>query len=169
MPAFEAIASASPSSTGTVTFSSIPGTYEHLQLRMYARNTDTAGSRSFLVEPNSDTGANYAYHVFTGNGSAPSISSSANDTFAVLGTMPANSAAANVFGVAVIDLLDYASTNKNKTFRSLSGFDNNGSGNAEFGSFLWKNTAAVTSLRIYFASGNFTSGSVIALYGLRSA
>ena len=169
MPAFEAIATASPSSTGTVTFSSIPSGYEHLQLRVYARNTDTASSRNILLELNADSGANYAYHVLAGDGASTSLSRSASDTFSVIGTMPANSAAANVFGVAVVDILDYASTNKNTTIRGLLGFDSNGSGRVEFGSVLWASTAAVSSLRVYFAGGNYTSGSVLALYGLRSS
>lgn len=171
MAAFEAIAKATPSGTGTVTFSSIPSTYEHLQIRMFARNTDTAASRNVLIELNGSASTIHSYHVMGSDGSSASISQSANDTFAVIGTLPAASSLANSFGAGIIDIVDYTNTNKNKTVRGITGYDSNGTpvGRVEYGSFLWASTAAITSVRVYFASGNYTAGSVVALFGYRSS
>lgn len=72
-------------------------------------------------------------------------------------------------GVGVIDVLDYANTNKYKTVRSLNGIELNGSGVIEFNSGNWRNTAAITSIEFVTASGNFNVGSTLALYGIKVA
>ena len=74
---------------------------------------------------------------------------------------------ANCFGVAVIDILDYANTNKYKTYRSLTGGDANGSGQVLLRSSNWRSTSAVTSMTLYPGVGNFTQYSSFALYGIK--
>ena len=80
-----------------------------------------------------------------------------------------NGASANVFGTQIIDILDYANTNKNKTIRSISGIDNNGSGDVSLTSNLWMNTAAITSFEIGGFGVNLAAGSRIDLYGITSS
>jgi len=46
--------------TATVTFSSIPATYTHLQIRGIAR---ASADTQLDVTLNSDTGSNYSYHT----------------------------------------------------------------------------------------------------------
>jgi hypothetical protein len=71
-------------------------------------------------------------------------------------------------GTSVIDILDYTSTTKNKTSRGLSGIVWSGSGGMVFwGSGLWKDTSAVTSLTLYQQNANFGTGTTYALYGLK--
>jgi hypothetical protein len=71
--------------------------------------------------------------------------------------------------VGVIDILDYTSTNKNKTIRTLGGFDMNGKGFAALFSGLWyKAPEAVT--RIDLTSNttlDFAVNSSFALYGIK--
>jgi hypothetical protein len=74
---------------------------------------------------------------------------------------------ANVFNGYVVDVLDYANTNKYKTVRALQGFDSNGDGRIYLGSNLWKNTNAVTSITLTAFSGNFVQYSHFALYGIK--
>lgn len=78
-----------------------------------------------------------------------------------------STATANVFGAIVLDILDYADTNKYKTTRSLAGLDSNTAGGAlQLASGSWRNTAAITS--ITFSSGtNFQQYSTLALYGIK--
>jgi hypothetical protein len=69
--------------------------------------------------------------------------------------------------VAVIDVLDYGNSNKNKTIRSLAGFDNNGNGNIDLWSGAWYNTNAITSLVLTAVTTTFSVNSTFALYGVK--
>jgi hypothetical protein len=153
-------------STASVTFAGIPAGYKHLQLRILARGNFAYGN---LLDGtmffNGDTTiANYYDHYLKGNGTAASASA-ANAPYMSNIFAGANQTA-SVFGVAVIDILDYANTNKYKTMRYLGGTDVNGSGQLNLGSILWKNTAAISSL--YFAvDGSMIANSQLALYGIK--
>jgi len=168
--AYEAIASTTlSSSAASVVFSSIPSTYEHLQIRAYMRSTSVADTfvRSYF-RFNSDTGTNYAEHNLVGNGSSPTSAAVITTTSCCNSIVSGSNAAANIYGVIIFDLLDYASSNKYRTARALSGVDTNGNGRAAFSSGLWLNTAAVTSITLSL-DNNISAGSVVALYGLKSA
>ena len=166
---FESIATASGTgSSGIITFSSIPSTYKHLQLRTLMRNTGSgSGEQSVLITMNSDTGANYATHRLTGNGSSAGAQSYTSGTAIVPYFNPENGAASNVYGVYVIDLLDYANTSKNKTIRLFGGVDYNGSGTVGLISGAWFNTNAITSITLTSGGGNWTTAAKFALYGIR--
>ena len=155
-----------------VTFSSIPSTYKHLQVRgiiMNAVSNDNLAIR--LGNGSIDTGSNYASHQLQGNGSSASAAASSSQTAAYLsGLVIASSSYPYAF---IYDVLDYASTNKNKTIRGLSGQDGNGSGTATdwritMTSGLWMNSSqAVNTLRIYLPAGNVGQYSSFALYGIK--
>ena len=75
---------------------------------------------------------------------------------------------ANSFGAYVVDVLDYANTNKYKTVRTLGGKDLNGSGQEGLYSNLWKNTNAITDITLKVVGGsNFVQYSHFALYGIK--
>lgn len=155
----------------TVTFSNIPLVYEHLQIRFISRNNRSGQVIDALnIKANNDSGANYSNHRLEGQGSSAGSSGGSSLNAAIFGTMPASSATASVFGVGVIDILDYANTSKYKTFRTLSGFDSNGSGYVGVYSGLWQSTSAINSLTI---SSNDGSGVLqythFALYGIKRA
>ena len=180
-PAYESIATSivSGGSAPTVTFSSIPSTYKHLQIRCFAKGTGTAGEDRFSAEMrfNGDTSANYSSHYMTANGSS---ASSGAFTSATLINMAGRSwipdswsGYANVWGVAIMDILDYASTTKTKTLRTLAGYNSNTTGitgnNINLSSGLWfKTPEAITSINILCdQSASFIEGSNFALYGIR--
>jgi hypothetical protein len=168
---YESIATATPAGTSTFTFSSIPSTYQHLQIRYTARDARAAiGINSFNMNFNGDTGSNYyRLHLLGGNGSTAFASAGiASHTTILAGYEAAASAAANTFGVGVIDILDYDNTNKYKTTRTLTGTDLNGSGEIDFMSGLWMSTAAITSITITVGTGaNWATNSSFALYGIK--
>ena len=145
----------------TVTFSSIPSTYTHLQIRGIAR--DAGGNNNGYIQFNGDTGSNYSYHYLVGNGSSASAGGAASATNSLV--MQYNNGS-NMFGATILDILDYANTNKNKTVRSLNGWDQNGSGSIFMWSGLWMNTSAISSITLTEA-GNFAQYSSFALYGVR--
>lgn len=170
---FESIATVTVGAGGaaTVTFNSIPSTYQHLQIRGIGKWDTTANDISAIQwQLNGDTGSNYAYHYVRGSGSTTSATGVASQTNALSSSsMPTNNASyANMFGAVVFDLLDYTNTFKYKTMRSLSGVDTNGGtyGYINFSSGLWMNTSAVTSITIKL-DGSMAQYSSFALYGIK--
>jgi hypothetical protein len=164
---YESIASTSGTgSSGTITFSSIPSTYTHLQLRIIGRTAQSATSAYSYTQFNLDSGNNYTIHYLEGNGSSATATAFTPTAGNYVMNTTAASANSNVYSVGVIDILDYANTSKNKTVRSLSGFDNNGSGTVNLFSGLWINTNAISTITIV-GSGNWTADSKFALYGIK--
>lgn len=147
----------------TISFTSIPTTYSHLQLRYIAAGTATP---VVYLRFNSDSGANYVRHRLQGNGTAAQASANTGET-AVTMFGSAGLPASTTFGAAVLDVLDSANTNKYKTVRALDGVDTNGAGTIEFMSSLWMNTAAITAITLTLNSGNFAQYSSFALYGIK--
>jgi hypothetical protein len=162
MTALATIVVPSGGSSG-VTFSSIPSGYSHLQVRAFIRDTTTAASLDNLFYRfNGDSGNNYANHRLQGDGGSANAYYYVSQSFVATGYSAASSATANVFGAAVIDILDYSNTNKYKTTRSISGVDTNGSGYVGLDSGVWMNTAAITSITL----GQQNGGGVVAQYSV---
>lgn len=160
---FDSIATTTVGAGGasTITFSSIPSTYTHLQIRGFA-NSGGGGTATNLTF-NSDSGTNYAYHFLLGDGanaSSGAVTSVSQITFN-------SSNASNYFSGQIIDILDYANTNKYKTVRILNGFDANGSGAVALRSGLWQSTSAITTITI--TTTLFPQYSSLALYGIKAA
>jgi hypothetical protein len=154
---------------GTVTFSLIPQTYTHLQIRSIARNVSGAGGADTqaAMRFNSDSSANYTYHIFSGSGAAAASSAGTAQTQATAGFVAGSAATANCFSVGICDILDYTNTNKYKTVRLIGGDDyNNTNSNIYFWSNLWLNTSAITRIDIT-NSNSFAQYSQFALYGIR--
>ena len=170
---FESIATTTVGSGGssTITFSSIPGTYSHLQIRCIGRGTVAQGEMQIFARFNSDSGSNYSNHLLRTDGaSAFAIGSASDNKISGIVRMSAANATSGIFGGGVIDILDYANTNKYKTLRSLGGVDANGSGQIYYKSGLWMSTSAITSISIGIDDGgNFAQYSHFALYGIKAA
>ncbi|CAB4158560.1 hypothetical protein UFOVP710_10 [uncultured Caudovirales phage] len=164
---YESIATANGTgASGVITFSSIPSTYKHLQIRWIDKST-TTGSYNFL-RFNSDSGSNYANHYLYGDGASAVSGADTTQTSINLYGSLVTSSASNVYAVHVLDILDYTSVNKNKTIRALGGQDSNGSGIAILTSGLWMNSStAISSLTITANTGSFTTASSFALYGIK--
>ena len=166
---YESIATVTVGSGGSssITFSSIPSTYTHLQIRAITQVSTTArGGVSF----NGDTTlSNYENHYLYGDGASAAAGTGASSWGVVLASVSSSS-----FGGFVADILDYTSANKNKVWRSLSGQDTNGGGYLVLYSGVWLNTNAITSLTLYpdedsTSGGTFAQYSHFALYGIKGA
>lgn len=152
----------------SISFTSIPATYKHLQIRCISRESLGSSLGGMYIQLNSDTGSNYAWHRMWGDGASVFAGASTSTTAQLGGIIATTSGTASVFSTAVIDILDYANTNKNKTLRSLTGLDYNSSGYVGLHSGLWINTAAVTSIVINpDSSQNWQQHSQFALYGIK--
>lgn len=164
---YESIATATGTgSSGTITFSSIPSTYVALQLRINA--ITTVGGESLYVQLNGSS-SGFTYHNLSGNGSTVTANGAASPQNAYIGFF--NDGMSQTYpNVVITDILDYASTTKNKTIRSVGGNDRNaGGGSVALLSNLWANTAAVNSVSVKLTGNNFATTTTISLYGIKGA
>ena len=166
---YESIATVTVGSGGAanIEFTSIPSTYQHLQIRAIFRNSNATDTTYMRL--NSDTTSNYAWHTLRGNGSSTTAAGSSSQTNMEIPFATYSGTTASVFAGLVTDILDYANTNKYKTIRNLGGADLNGSGRIDFVSGLWQSTSAITTIRFYPSAGNFVEYSQFALYGIKGA
>ena len=165
---YESIATVTVGSGGssTVSFSSIPSTYKHLQIRSIARSSAT--NPSVLLNFNGDSSTFVYYHLLYGTGSAAGAYATNGYASIPAGYGAKSTDAANIFGANVVDILDYTSANKNKTVRTLGGYDANGSGEVGLYSGQWLNSStAVNSIVLKMETGNFAQNSSFALYGIK--
>jgi hypothetical protein len=163
------------SATSTVTFSSIPADYTHLQIRAsYQTSRGTYPLDKIFIRFNSDTASNYSSHKLQGDGG--SAVSAADNTDKITDGDNSSSTAASgglVFGGLIMDILDYANTNKYKTVRSISGFDTNGTvagfgGRVALLSGNWRSTSAITSITFTVDNAaNYSANSKFSLYGIK--
>ena len=152
----------------SITFSSIPSGYTHLQVRGIGRENTGGGTGggACTINFNGDSGSNYTWHLMEGNSSSVAAYNATSATYGRIGLNAGSSSTANFFGPIIVDVLDYTNINKYKTVRSLGGIDLNGSGGTDFTSSLWMNTNAITSITIGDSSG-FAQYSSFALYGIK--
>jgi hypothetical protein len=171
---FESIATVVVGSGGAseIEFTSIPSTYQHLQVRILAQSTRaTFSADNIRFRLNDDTGSNYSRHFLSGDGASASSGATSSTDYMWCGQM-SSTVTANIFGVAIIDILDYSNVNKFTTIRSLFGVDLNGINNTISGSVgiwsgNWRNTNAVTKMVFNAQSAGYAEKTHFALYGIK--
>lgn len=157
---FDALATYTVGAGGvsSIVFAGIPTGYSHLQIRGVL---NTSGPTNPTYGFNNDTNSsNYKGHHLWGTGS----SALANDYFA-FNYNPSS----NYPSGFIMDILDYTSTTKNKTTKTLAGSDTNG-GTSEIAlwSGLWMNASSPINSVTFFGNGvNFTQYSTFTLYGVK--
>ena len=164
----------------SVEFSSIPATYEHLQLRLNAKSNRTNSSdnvRIYLGDSSDspvDTGSGYYCHYLLGAGATDGAGVNASNALRIMRVAGSKTDedAAN-YGSTVVDILDYANANKNTTVLGIGGLvgDSSGSGAlVALSSGIWETASVVTAVRAQAADGSgWIRGSVFTLYGLKSS
>lgn len=168
--AYDSLATVTLSATtATVTFSGIPSTYKHLQLRIMGRSTRTSSTSNAMTYTFNGSATGYGYtHRLYGQGSGSGAADAPlGSTYSFGPSIATDASTSGIMGVAVMDVLDYANTAKYKTTRILGGHDNNGSGEIFLTSGLWQNTAAITSISLSIDSFSWTANSTFALYGVK--
>jgi hypothetical protein len=171
---FESIATVTVGLGGSanVEFTSIPSTYTHLQIRANGKAINsTAFAKDVLLQFNSDTASNYSRHQITGGPGGLSAGAGANTSHIIVGTFIDNNFGSSFFSSFICDILDYTNTNKYTTVRSLGGYNANDStyGDTKFFSGNWRNTNAITSIKIFIDDRNIDQNSQIALYGIKGS
>lgn len=164
--AYELISTQIPSSsTVNVTFSSIPSDYKHLQLRLSLRSSSGNSVVTAGIRLNSATTNYYSHRLRTDGGSV--YSESSEDSYVRF--QASGSPFGGMWSGHIVDLLDYASTDKTKTVSILGGIaQGNGQSAAGLYSGVWNSTAALTSITITEPTGNSWLGnSRFSLYGIK--
>ena len=162
---YDALATVTVPSGGasSIVFSAIPQTgYKHLQIRSMSIFINARMDITF----NGDTGSNYSYHLVQGAG-ASAYAEGAGSTGSIRIWPNGNASSTSYPNLAIIDVLDYATSTKNKTARILNGFDQNGSGIISLNSGSWYNTNAINSITIAPNTGSFGQYSQFSLYGVK--
>jgi hypothetical protein len=157
-PTYEPIATYTVgSSQSDITFNSFGG---YTDLILVANIVRVSGSDT-RVQVNGDTGTNYSYTFLGGNGSSASSFRVTNATQWDLG-YSANTSPTTL----ICNFQNYANTTTYKTV--VSRFSSTGGDVSAFAS-LWRNTSAITSIKIYQNGSNLGTGSSVTLYGIKAA
>jgi hypothetical protein len=180
---FDAIATTTLSSpAASITFGSggtIPQGYKHLRVHMVGRTTHTTTDNNIYGWFNGDDGiSNGNYHYGYYFGSVPTVGAASNvgagttawtQNFMVVGRTTGGNSTSSTFGVAIWDIFDYSDSNKYKFGQSLMAQTQNGNATAYLlkMSSLWENNNPVTSIKLQTADGNFETGTVVTLFGIK--
>lgn len=160
------------SSAASVTFSSIPGTYTDLVLRMSVRTITNSSSEVVLLRFNSDTTGNYSFTFLTGDGSTAASSRGSNQTYIYFSGTASGNGTSNTFSNAEIYIPSYTAA-QNKSIGVFPVTENNATSTTtkiEPTSGLWRNTAAISSISILGTVGaGLATGSSFFLYGIKSS
>jgi len=170
---YESISTVTVGSGGTssISFTSIPATYTHLQLRMLGKTSSSDNGSGISIQLNGSSLT--SIHRITGStGGSVGAQYGANS---IICYFPCSATGIDsMFGASVLDIVDYTNTNKKKTTRTLWGYTNNGvAGGLDFigvHSGFWDNTAAINSITLTAESSRtFNEYSSFALYGIKGA
>lgn len=164
---YESIATVTVGAGGTSSITFTDGgawaSYKHLQIRIFAQSAN-AGTGSDVLNMNINGNSQTKNHYLYGNGS--SALAGVGSVGSVLNIPQANNT--SIFGTVVIDILDFSNSSKNKTIRSLGGYDKNGAGELALYSNLYAvNTNAITSISFNIPSTSISQFSSFALYGIK--
>ena len=157
------------SSASSVSFTGL-GTYtdyKHLQIRMTGRSDRSADDENLLIRFNGVTTASYANHFLQATTSVASGAETSN-TGMWARNLTGASSPADAFGAFVIDILDFSSTSKNTTVKTLGGSTNQNFIALSSGAYF--STDAITSVELGTQFGNnFVAPSRFSLYGLKAS
>lgn len=150
-----------------ITFSNLSqwaGVYRHLRIVGTWRTTN-GGSLDFIAYRfNGDTGNNYTRHAVVATGSTVTSYGLANWNYASDVDGPASTAPAGTYAATDAEILAAFSSDKFKTFRSLSGAPG---ANVGLAGGLWRSTALINQVTIFSGnSANLVQGTRFSIYGV---
>jgi hypothetical protein len=162
----------SGSSTTSVTFSGIPGTYSSLRLTVWGQTNRSATQDQVHLTFNGDGAGNYnSSDIEGGGGTSPSQGgNNAGVDYINIGNINASTSGSTPGQIDCM-ITGYASTAFNKTLLSTSTLNLTTSGQDQYIVVVggnWLSTAAITSITLVPGTGHdFVSGTVFTLYGLQ--
>lgn len=152
-----------------VSFTSIPGTYNHLKLVISGRATTLLTATNVFIQFNADTSAHYDYQYSLGTHTSVLAADALAQTAGLIGFI-ADDGAARAASKSTLDILipDYIDTAFEKIATATSGTASGTVAGAIYASLHtvnWRSAAAIT--RIDLTCGlKFKTGSIFTLYGM---
>jgi hypothetical protein len=163
------ISSQSMSGVSSVTFNSIAGTYNHLQLILRGYYA-SSGTPSLQWELNSDTTTTNYFGVADVYRTGTSSNQELWNTKNLVGSGMTYRTTSTSYNHLVIDLFDYTNTDawKNCFIQGFQLTDFSTTNRAYiYGNLAWTDISAVTSIKILNSSNNNWSGGTALLYGVK--
>lgn len=159
--------------TASVTFSSIPSTYNDLKLVISARGDSVSGYTTFFtIKLNGDTGTNYSDTFIQGNSSAILSSHHSSVTSDQDSVFDNANATASTFGSTEIYIPNYNSTGS-KPYFNINVTENNlasaGTAYVQAEASLYRGASGISSITLTPSSGNFVQYSNFYLYGIKNS
>lgn len=156
-------------SAANVDVTSISATYAHLMVVVYARGDTAAGAIALSMRYNGDSAANYDYQFVRGTAATASAAETFAATAMSVGSIPANTAGANLFSSTIIFIPNYAGAANNKSAVSIvSHKSGTATTNLEVDIFgcHWRSNAAINRITLLPGAGNFVAGTRVTIYAM---
>jgi hypothetical protein len=143
----------------------IPSGYTSLEI-VWSGRVDGGGVASLYVQCNGDTGTNYQWQYFVASLATQASNAGVSATGIFIGELPGSGSTTNYFGSGAFTMAG-CSTSVFKSAVGRGWHVTSPSGqNVGLFSGQWLSTAAITSLTLSPAAGNFVAGSTFTVYGL---
>lgn len=156
-------------SSGVITFSGIPATYRELELSIYGRSSasSTAVQCQMTLNGNTTAGDYDSEWGLASQTSASAVEHLGDVGYVDVGNFPGANSTANLFSSTKVWFPEYAQTTGWKTVHFLTA--NlltlvTGNLTPRFGSAAFESTAALSSITLTLASGNWIAGSRATLW-----
>jgi hypothetical protein len=152
------------STTGAVTFSSIPQTYTDLML--VSSRSQTSAARLY-VRFNNDTSNLYSDVWLSSDGANAFAGKDTGQSGISIGGIW-NGTTTTTWAANITHIMNYRNTTTFKSTLTKDANDKNGSGTVETMIGLYRSTSAITTVNV-FGGSNFAVGSTFTLYGIKAA
>jgi hypothetical protein len=159
---------------GAITPIPTDGTYDHLMLKVSARQDGAYDYVNVYITLNGDTGNNYSHTTIRTD--STTVESNRNTSRANIHycMTPAASATANTFGAMTIWIPHYANTANFKQMIASSAVENDSTTNSEWWlnqtAGLWSSQSAVDQITVdAYSTDDFVQYSTFTLYGIKGA
>lgn len=149
----------------TLSFSSIPTNYDHLELLVSARCASTS---SELVLTFNSAQSNWSTRHL-GAGGSVFANNAYQPSYMYLGGIASSAYSTNSFSLNISFIRDYAGSSAKLVSGTNVSLENGTSAVSNLVSGLWNSSGAVTSIQIFFVAGSaFEVGTSATLYGITS-
>lgn len=164
---YESIATATVTSGGatSVSFTSIPQTFTHLEIR--ATTLNASNFYTIKLRFNGSTSGYTASQLVSFNATSSSGGGPDADSGAMIGI---GAKAATSYSAAVVaKIYEYSKTNLYKRWIGQGGVDGNGTGQTKVTYGYWSSTDAITDIYCYADGSTMNQYTQFALYGIRGS
>jgi hypothetical protein len=153
-----------------IDFENIEQEYDDLLIVIQGRGTAATTAVGCSVRFNANAGADYHGIATSASGSTLAAGESLAQTAARLGALPAASGDAGRAGFIQASVPFYARSDFHKnTIAECTAGHSTGAGTQrlETNNYVWAQTAPITKLTLLPSSGNFATGTIVSIYGMR--